>query len=154
MHGHLIGDSKKAQTARPRSPWRTHNSSRGCRISKGPRKLTEHQIQIEIVAWLRQQRLICQWRHASNTHSSPAYGRKLTLLGAKAGWPDLDFLFPDGHIAFIELKTEKGRLSPDQREMRDWCLERDIRWCMIRTSSIPDAIAQVREILLKWQAFL
>ena len=37
-------------------------------------------------------------------------------LGAKAGVPDLCFVH-DGAVFFIELKTQKGRLSKAQRDM-------------------------------------
>ncbi len=39
------------------------------------------------------------------------------MLANPSGWPDL-LLFRDGRLIIAELKTERGRLGPRQRE---WC---------------------------------
>lgn len=40
--------------------------------------------------------------------------------GVRRGWPDLQFLFPDGITRYIELKAGAS-LSREQREFRDRC---------------------------------
>lgn len=45
-------------------------------------------------------------------------GRKLKRMGLKAGVPDL-MLIRAGRAYFIELKADKGRLSPEQRAIRN-----------------------------------
>ena len=40
-------------------------------------------------------------------------------LGVRAGVPDLVLLFPDGRCAFIELKSEGGRLSAAQKAFKN-----------------------------------
>lgn len=47
-------------------------------------------------------------------------------LGTRAGWPDLTFIAPGGVAYFAELKAPKGRLSPAQKEFRDWCIDQKV----------------------------
>lgn len=48
---------------------------------------------------------------------SPA-AAKLKAMGLKPGWPDFQFILPNGQAAFIELKTGRSELSDDQVELR------------------------------------
>lgn len=34
------------------------------------------------------------------------------------GWPDITLILPDGKVLFIELKSSRGRLSPEQKHLR------------------------------------
>lgn len=43
---------------------------------------------------------------------------KAKSMGVSRGWPDLQFLFPDGVTRYIELKAGAS-LSPEQRDFRD-----------------------------------
>ena len=54
----------------------------------------------------------------SGGYRRPIEAKILKGLGAKAGIPDVIILH-DGHLYGIELKTEKGRPSKAQLEMRD-----------------------------------
>jgi hypothetical protein len=46
-------------------------------------------------------------------------GGKLKRMGLKTGWPDFQFILPNGQAAFIELKKPDGAgLSDDQIELR------------------------------------
>ena len=40
-------------------------------------------------------------------------------LGVRAGVPDLVVLFPEGRTAFIEIKSDKGRLSAAQKAFKN-----------------------------------
>ena len=44
----------------------------------------------------------------------------MKAMGVKAGIADIVLLWL-GRVAFIELKTDKGRLSPAQIEFAGWC---------------------------------
>jgi hypothetical protein len=44
-------------------------------------------------------------------------GAKLKAMGVKRGWPDILIIGPGPNVLGIELKTEHGRMSPEQREM-------------------------------------
>lgn len=79
----------------------------------------------------------------------PVHVRTATQMksaGVRRGWPDLQFLFPDGVTRYIELKAGAG-LSPEQREFRDRCAAHDI-WALCR--SIDD----VATALTRWGAKL
>lgn len=43
---------------------------------------------------------------------------KLRAMGLKPGWPDFQFILPNGQAAFIELKADKNDLSDEQIEVR------------------------------------
>lgn len=49
---------------------------------------------------------------------SMAARTKAKAMGVTRGWPDLQFLFPDGVTRYIELKAGAS-LSPEQRDFRD-----------------------------------
>jgi len=72
--------------------------------------------------------------------------KKLKDAGVRRGWPDIQILFPSGVTRYIELKSLKGPLRPDQIEFRDACVAtgRDI-WAMART------LEEVESTLLRWR---
>jgi hypothetical protein len=57
---------------------------------------------------------LCDWLHLKWHHETDS--RK-----SKKGWPDLVIAGPN-HVVFVELKTEKGRVSTEQREWLDTLL--------------------------------
>lgn len=73
-------------------------------------------------------------------------GAFLKRLGMVAGVADLALVLPGGKAAFLELKTIKGRTSPEQRAFRDRC----------EAAGVPYAIARSPEeatsILRNWGA--
>jgi len=50
---------------------------------------------------------------------SRAEARIFKGLGVRAGVPDLVVLFPGGRCAFIEIKSNKGRLSTSQKAFKN-----------------------------------
>lgn len=58
-------------------------------------------------------------------------------LGVRAGAPDLVVYGPDARAHFMELKSASGRLSPEQREVRDWAIAHGLPHAVIR--SLDDA---------------
>lgn len=74
---------------------------------------------------------------------------KAKASGVRKGWPDLQFLFPDGVTRYIELKTDVGSLSPEQRDFRDRCYATQTdMWELCRS------IEQVARTLTRWGARL
>jgi hypothetical protein len=69
--------------------------------------------------------------------------QKLKSAGVRRGWPDLQFLLPDGRVVFIELKSDVGSLSTEQRDFRDRCLPHGI-WALCRS------VDQVAAALASW----
>ena len=63
------------------------------------------------------QRLICNWTNSENSKS----GNKARTMGVKKGVPDWMYLKPDGKIIWIELKTETGKLSSEQKDFQELC---------------------------------
>lgn len=58
-------------------------------------------------------------------------------MGVKKGFPDLQFLFPDGVTRYIELKAGSG-LSPEQKAFRDFAEPLGI-WALGRSLEDVDA---------------
>lgn len=85
------------------------------------------------------------WWHTPNGGSrNMREAVKLKAMGTRAGVPDIALVFPGGNAAFIELKTSKGRLSPEQKKFRDQCHENQILWELARS------LLDVQSILIKW----
>lgn len=57
---------------------------------------------------------------AAGVRVSPTVAVKMKASGVRRGWPDLQFLFPDGVTRYIEMKAGAA-LSPEQRAFRDRC---------------------------------
>jgi hypothetical protein len=51
---------------------------------------------------------------------SKAEGARLKALGVTPGIPDLCLIAPIGRVFFIEVKTARGKLSPEQRKIHEW----------------------------------
>lgn len=59
------------------------------------------------------------WWHTANGEArSAATGARLKRMGVQRGMPDL-FVFHDGELIAIEIKADKGRLSPEQADVAD-----------------------------------
>ena len=69
---------------------------------------------------------------------------KLKAAGVRRGWPDLQFLFPDGVTRYIELKAGAS-LSPEQRAFRDRCAKHNI-------FAVCRSIEDVQKALTGWGA--
>ena len=65
----------------------------------------------------------CGWRHVFHVHDS--------RRGLGKGFPDLCMVRGD-RVVFMELKTMKGRLSPDQVSWRDELYHGPTEWYLVR----------------------
>ena len=60
------------------------------------------------------------WRAAHFRRAQVRQGRYATPVAYDAaGFPDL-VLVTEGRILFVELKTDRGRVSPEQRAWHEW----------------------------------
>lgn len=59
------------------------------------------------------------WTHfPSGEDRSAATGARLQRMGLHRGWPDLLFILPGPQMAFLELKSAKGRPTKEQEQFR------------------------------------
>ena len=63
--------------------------------------------------------------------------------GLTKGLPDLLVLKPNGFVGFLELKTEKGRLGPNQKWFAELCAVTEQNYAC--TFGREDPIAKLRE---------
>lgn len=115
------------------------------------RQRPEEIVQCAVAAWLRTQqfRLHCIWWHTPSTFDSMQFGRRMKAAGHRSGIPDLTFVGTD-KTCFVELKSEKGVLSGDQKKVRDYCGENSIPHAVVKTNDPMEAIEQVSDLLLSW----
>lgn len=69
-------------------------------------------------------------------------GAMMKAEGLKPGVADICFMLPDGKCAWLEMKTESGRLSPHQEGFKHRCAMLGHPWAMAR--SLDEAIEIVR----------
>lgn len=71
---------------------------------------------------------------------------KLKSMGLKPGWPDFQFILPNGQFAGLELKASGGKFTDGQIEVRDKLLNLRCGYCTARS------MEEVEEILSGWLA--
>jgi hypothetical protein len=78
-------------------------------------------------------------------HTKPAQvnGKWLTPVAGDVGFPDLVLSHRTKGLVFAELKTEKGRLAPAQKEWRDCLQGAGAEWHLWR----PDDLMEVMKRL-------
>ena len=89
--------------------------------------VSEQQIQMDVIRWLDLVLPSGSLRHHSPNESlaRPQYRKKQGKMGLQKGWPDIEiFCQPTWFLEgvawspiFIELKSEKGRLTPEQKQV-------------------------------------
>ena len=81
--------------------------------------MKESDIQIEVVEYLKEKQKTYKFRYFSVPNEGQRkvwFLNKLVRMGLKSGVPDLVLEFPEGKIVYLEIKTEKGRLSDTQKK--------------------------------------
>lgn len=108
--------------------------------------MTEHAIQSAIMAYL-DKALPGSYR----AFAIPNGGKRDRITGAimkregvRAGVPDIAIVRDGGLVAFLEVKTEKGRLSNAQVEFRDWCGANAVPYALVR------GVGDVQAALIDW----
>ena len=114
----------------------------------------EDQLQIALSDWLHIVRPNCIWWHTPNGgRRSKREAGRFRSMGVMPGVPDLTFVgMPKCPIAFIELKTARGRLSDDQNAFADRCNEHDIPAHVIATDDTNFLITETSRLLKSWGA--
>ena len=85
--------------------------------------------------------------HCANevTEPGPRGAKRQAILvgmGVHPGFADLIVLC-DGRVLFLELKSLKGRLSPEQEAFRDAVLAQGFGWALVR--SVDDALGALAD---------
>lgn len=70
------------------------------------------------LAYSQRQRLICNWTNSESGRG----GNKARTMGVKKGIADWQYLGSGGVTIWIELKTEEGSQSSEQKEFQILCL--------------------------------
>jgi hypothetical protein len=84
--------------------------------------------------------------HPANGGKRPiSTARRLKDIGVVAGVPDLVMIHPEtGVTYFVEVKTDKGSLSKEQRAFRDRCLSLGHPWALVRSRD------QFQDVATEW----
>ena len=108
-------------------------------------KETEHFEQVQIHSWIIKNGLKSIFFAVPNGgHRAKAVAASLKAEGVSAGVPDMVITRAAGgyHGAYLELKTSKGRLSPEQKQ---WLTSlRNEGYCAVACRGHKDAIAFIR----------
>lgn len=87
------------------------------------------------------------WFHPPNgEYRSGRTGARLKAMGVRPGVADIVIVLPNGRAAFLELKTEKGTLSKEQRAFREQCEANGAPYAVARS---PE---EVKAVLTVWGA--
>lgn len=78
----------------------------------------EHNIQVGIVQYLRL-RGFDVFAIPNGGRRDAVTGAKLKAEGVTAGVADMIILLPFGNVLFVEVKTAKGRQSPEQKAFQE-----------------------------------
>lgn len=119
-------------------------------LTKPRRGDEEHQLQCGIVALLKANaadNIIWEAVNSGGFKLGPKAAARQKAMGIRKGSPDLHFVLADGSAAFIECKSGKGLLSPEQVAYRNQCSRIGIPYVVVQ--SIDQAIA----VLNGWRVF-
>lgn len=101
----------------------------------------EKVIQRSILDWLKNTGLL-HWRQNSGTVFA---GNRMIKLG-EAGLPDIIIVIPPGgRLLGMEVKSEKGKLRPDQIAFREKAEQCGARYVVVR--SLKDAMEAVAKVI-------
>lgn len=79
-------------------------------------------------------------------YRSKRTGAKLKRMGVRAGVADFALTLPGGQSAYLELKSQKGRLSPSQKDFKRDCEAAGAYF------AVADSPEQVEGVLRAWRA--
>lgn len=84
------------------------------------------------------------WYHPANGEKRDIRtAMRLNTMGVRPGVPDLAFVLADGRAAFIELKSDKGRMRPEQVTFQELCAMTGAPYAVVRT--FEEAIKVLRD---------
>lgn len=118
-------------------------------------KREEDSLQIATAEWVRLRihpSVIAH--HSANERKGAAAGAKAKAMGQLAGWPDWVFIWFEGgfgsgwgeahtFVAFIELKSKTGRISPEQKSFKEKAKLTGTDWTVCRNlDEFADCVKQ------------
>lgn len=80
----------------------------------------------------------------------PHIAAEAKRMGMERGAPDFSFVFPDGVTRYIDLKTEQGSLTLEQRQLRRRVGEDDFAVCHVYATAPHRTWAEFKAVLDRW----
>ena len=115
------------------------------KIKPSPKEYELQRFVVECLRFYATKGLI--FYHCPNGEArSKRTGARLKAMGVRPGVGDICIVLPGGSAAFLELKTAKGRSSPEQRIFRADCQAIGARY------DIAASPEQAVDVLLSWGA--
>ena len=111
-------------------------------------KISEHSLQVTVLAYLtyRAKPDVNVIAIPNAARRSLRMGARMKAEGLQSGVADLCIMLPGGRVAWLELKTTKGRQSIAQKGFEAKCKRLDHPYALART--LDEAIAA----LTQWKA--
>lgn len=113
------------------------------------RRFFEDQIQAAVVNWMKARNIGFQVG-LEGAKRGPIEQARMKRLGMMPGHPDITLFLSGGKTVFIELKTEKGVVSPAQKQrhedLRGWGYDVHV----VRSDGSWNAVKQVEEIVKQY----
>ncbi|MBN9434014.1 MAG: VRR-NUC domain-containing protein [Bosea sp.] len=110
--------------------------------------MTEHDLHKAVVQLLKfTARPGLIWFHVPNGElRDTRTGNRLKAMGVRPGVADFCLTLPGGRAAFLELKSAKGRSSPEQKAFAASCDEAGALY------AVAKSLSEATEILRQWGA--
>lgn len=111
--------------------------------------ISEQSVHLVVMRWVRLQPKIAPYvLHIPNeSKRSPRYGKLLKDMGMRKGVADLFIAIPRNgyHGAWIEIKTDKGRATPEQKIFLEDMKKMNYHGCI--THGIDETIKAIEDYL-------
>ena len=110
-------------------------SHRRPRTGAGQMSDTEHLLQVQVLDYLyyNAKRDVYALSIPNAGHRSLRMGARMKAEGLRAGVADLCIMLPEGRVAWLEMKTIKGRLSASQKGFAAICERLSHPYAVART---------------------
>ena len=112
------------------------------------RHTSEHRLQASVLRFLEVHAVRNTYVFAIPNEAKRSFtlAARMKASGLRAGVADLCIMFPEGRVAWLELKTLKGRQTPEQKNFEEVCDVLGHRYGLAH--SLDEAI----DILKRWGA--
>lgn len=111
-------------------------------------KLSEADIHRQIVEYFDVMGIFC-FHIPNERNSSMANMRNLKKLGLRSGAPDLEVWLPTHNgvrIVYMEIKSENGKLSENQKAFRERCEKAGLPYHVVRSlDNVIDIVNEVKK---------
>jgi hypothetical protein len=109
------------------------------------KKNTEAKIQAEIVEYLSGQEIFCHSVPNEGAGKDKLRTMQMITMGLRPGTADLVVWLPWGEIGYLEVKTEIGKLSENQRRFKKRCEENGMFYAVVRSVEDVQKILESHE---------